>query len=185
MNAPLDPHTTVDLDTAFARLYSNLKRLSRALLRRYPAHPSLCALDLLHLTYVYLSRSKHSFNWANNRQFFADAASRMRNIVIDHLRGKCTLKRGGGLTRLPHDAIYDVEARRCLADLGMLQRPFDDLKENYPEWAEVVELKYLVGLTIPEIASILSIPQNVIERRWTAARAYLKWRRDIEVRNDT
>ena len=52
------------------------------------------------------------------------------------------------------------------------------LAEVYPEQAQVVEQRFLAGLTVAEVVLVLGIPKRTVERRWRMARAWL--RRELE-----
>jgi DNA-directed RNA polymerase specialized sigma24 family protein len=43
-----------------------------------------------------------------------------------------------------------------------------------PQGAKVVQMRYFVGMTVPEIADALSLAPRTVDRHWAFARAWLK-----------
>ena len=43
-----------------------------------------------------------------------------------------------------------------------------------PQAAEVVQMRYFVGMTVPEIAAALDVAPRTVDRHWAFARAWLK-----------
>jgi DNA-directed RNA polymerase specialized sigma24 family protein len=45
---------------------------------------------------------------------------------------------------------------------------------EYPQAAEVVQMRYFVGMTVPEIAAVLDLAPCMVDQHWAFARAWLK-----------
>jgi RNA polymerase sigma factor (TIGR02999 family) len=96
----------------------------------------------------------------------------MRRILVENARRKHRLRHGGGRKRLPlDDAHLSEEAAddRLLAVNEVLDR----LAQEEEKAAEVVKLRYFVGLTIKETADILGISVRTANRHWAYARAWM------------
>lgn len=159
-------------DKFFASLYAELRRRARGQLRRLPIADSLRPTDLVHEAYVRL-RMQDPSAWASRTHFLAVITTVMRNILIDTIRQKCTVKRGGGLMRVTltesgHVPVIRADDLRALADaLSKLERQHSDA-------ARLVLLKFLMGLSMGQIADIDGVSKRTIERRWQFARAWLQ-----------
>lgn len=105
------------------------------------------------------------------RYFFAAAAEAMRRILIEQARRKQADKRGGQVHRIDLDsglvAVYAPE------QFDELHEALEALSKHDTRKAELVRLRYFLGLSLPEIAEILAISQATAERDWAFARAWL------------
>lgn len=107
----------------------------------------------------------------DRQHFFHAAAEAMRHILIDRARRRQRLRHGGGEARLEfNDAIAAPEKDEVLLDLDAA---LNALAESSPERAEVVRLRFFVGLGEAQIAEILGISERSVQRQWSYARAWL------------
>ena len=114
----------------------------------------------------------------NDQEHFCAIASRtMRQILVDHARRRKSAKRGGGQADSPLDSFVSSVADSV--DLVELDMALEKLRQLDPREASVVELRFLVGLTVPEVAKALDVSVATVERDWAAARAWL--RRELPV----
>ena len=97
----------------------------------------------------------------------------MRRILIDRARTKATEKRGGGYARLDVNC-EDVAATIRPEEVLQLDEALEDLEKVDPEAAEVVRLRFFVGLTIAETATALDVSVRKVSRVWAFARAWLR-----------
>ena len=96
----------------------------------------------------------------------------MRRILIDNARRKRALRHGGGQERLD---VQEVEIATPSGEEQLLavHEALDELSAQDPLQAEVVKLRFFIGLTNKETAEILGVSEPTIERRWTFVRAWL------------
>jgi RNA polymerase sigma factor (TIGR02999 family) len=96
----------------------------------------------------------------------------MRRILVDAARAKSSLKRGGRFERVE---LFDVAlaADDLPADLLALDEALAELEALHPEKAQIVKLRYFVGLGLDETAAAAGISRATAERRWSYARAWL------------
>jgi RNA polymerase sigma factor (TIGR02999 family) len=107
--------------------------------------------------------------------FFKTAADAMRQILIDHARGKKRLKRGGGAQRDDRD-IGEVADNSDPADFDQilsLNEALSRLEQLDAQSAEVVKLRFFCGLSVEETAEALGISDRTVKREWQFARAWL------------
>jgi RNA polymerase sigma factor (TIGR02999 family) len=152
-------------------LYNELRNLARSLIAQYPPGQTLQPTALVHEAYLHLSKDLDS-GWNSRGHFFGAAAQAMRRILVDQARLKATIKRGGDQQRveLNEEALpFDVG----LVDILALDRALDDLKSVDERKVNVVLLRFLTGLSIPETAQALEISETTVERDWRFARAFL------------
>jgi RNA polymerase sigma factor (TIGR02999 family) len=158
-------------------VYAELRQLAAAHLRREPPGQTLQPTALVHEAYVRLLGGANPEVWQNRGQFFAAAAVAIRRILIEQARRKQRIKRGGGWRRQPvdEDSFVLPEPRE---DLLALDEALERLERMDPRAAELVQLLYFAGLTLPEAAEALEISPRTASRQWAFARAWL--RDDIE-----
>ncbi len=159
----------------FEAIYRELKQLAYSRLRSLPAGQTLHATVLVHEVYLRLIASdsgEDRFVWTNRRAFFAAASEAMRHIAIDHYRRRKSLKRGGHCTQIELDwgSLPDLEPT---LDLVAFTEIIDAFELVYPEKAELVKLRYFVGMTMPECACAMEISLSTAERYWRFSRAWL------------
>jgi RNA polymerase sigma factor (TIGR02999 family) len=152
-------------------IYDDLRRMARALLSRERAEHTLSATALVHEAYLKLIDQRR-VQWQNRAHFFGAAAAIMRRVLVDHARAKLADKRGGSAVKIAMDesvALVEGLAEDILDLDGALEAlaTFDDRK------AQVVQMKFFAGMTMPEIAAALALSDATVERDWTLARAWL------------
>jgi RNA polymerase sigma factor (TIGR02999 family) len=137
---------------------------------------TLQATALVHEAYLRLVGDERT-RWQNRRHFYAAAAEAMRRILIERARRRSRIRHGGGLTRIPfQDEEVSGPARdpRVLSLDAALRR----LEAMHPRKAEVVKLRYFIGLTIQETAETLGVSPATVKLDWSFSRAWLH--REIE-----
>ena len=153
-------------------VYEALRKLAAAKLAHEKPGQTLQATALVHEAYVRLAGENRHDPWRSRRQFFSAAAEAMRRILVENARHKKTQKRGGGLQRQDLE-LEQIEAHRPPDEILALHEALDALAEIDPTKAELVKLRYFVGLTIPEAAEILGVSASSVDRHWAYARAWL------------
>lgn len=91
----------------FAALYGELHRMAKRQLHRNAYGSTLGATSLLHEAYLDMSGRAPGF--PDQARFFAYTARAMRGLIIDHVRERRALKRGG---RVPSDRAQYRDRRR-------------------------------------------------------------------------
>ncbi len=161
-------------DELLPLIYDELKRLANALTGQ-AAGSTLNATALVHELYVRLSAQEGDGNEWNDRAHFLAVASRaMRNLLIDYARAKKRDKRGGGeWKRVTVDpASESVEVSNY--DLIDLSAALESLSAFDERVGRVVELRFLGGLTVEEVAAEVGVSDRQVRRDWRVGRAYLK-----------
>src|SRR5213594_2807057 len=110
---------------------------------------------LVHEAWLRLTGAE-SKTWDSRGHFFAAAAEAMRRILIERARAKSRLRRGGGGERIPLDHVTvasDDPPETVLA----IHEALEKLAARDPFKAEVVKMRYFVGLSQDEIARALGL----------------------------
>jgi RNA polymerase sigma factor (TIGR02999 family) len=170
-----DPHAAAQL---LPVAYNELRRLAAQRLAQEKPGQTLQATALVHEAYLRLVAGgdgsvRRQRNFADSRHFFAVAAEAMRRILIEQARCKGRQKRGGGLDRAALDEAQ-VAAPEPRHDLLALDEALDRLAAADAQAAELVKLRYFVGLSLAEAAEILNISPRSADRLWAYARAWLR-----------
>lgn len=152
-------------------VYDELRRLAASKMGRESPGQTLEATALVHEAYVKLVGNAPARSYGDRRHFFAAAATAMKRILIDRARAKQTTKRGGNLKR---EALPDVAEALPNDEVLALADALEKLKLEDPLKAELVELRYFVGLTGDEAAQTLGISPSSADRHWVFARAWLQ-----------
>lgn len=148
--------------------YDDIRRIARRIIARDGMSHVLQATELANDAIVRLiGLDRMEINGAGH--MLAMAARTMRRVIIDELRRKGAAKRQAptAVTRWPDEPYADV------LDIEDLNRAMEALELVSSEHAEVVELRFMLGLTVQEAALASGIPERTLKRRWQAARAWL------------
>jgi RNA polymerase sigma factor (TIGR02999 family) len=160
-------------DALFAAAYAELHRLAQGRLRHGGRNTLLDTTGLVHESYLRFARAGE-LRAEDRRAFFAYASRVMRSVVLNSVRDRIALKRGGA------DA-QPVAANGALASAvrGDEQTVVDvhealrDLEEADPRLAQVAEMRYFGGYSEKEIAETLEVTERTVQRDWEKARLIL------------
>ena len=152
------------------RLYGELRQLAAARLRRERPNHTLQPTELVNEAFLRLGPEELRFD--NRGHFFAAAARAMRRVLVEHARKRSAEKRGGLAARVTFEELLVPSADPGL-DVLDLDAAISALEAQDPRLARVVELRYFVGLSIPETAVAMETSPATVKRDWTYARAWL------------
>jgi RNA polymerase sigma factor (TIGR02999 family) len=152
-------------------VYEELRRLAAAKMAQQPPGQTLQATALVHEAWLRLTGGSCD-QWENRAHFFRAAAEAMRCILIDNARKKSRWKRGGKLERIQLDGL-DVAVETPPDTLLVVQEALDRLAAEDAAKAELVKLRFFVGMTNAETAQILGFSEPTSKRYWEFSRAWL------------
>jgi RNA polymerase sigma factor (TIGR02999 family) len=170
-------------DSLVRLVYAELRRQAQLVMRHEDEGHTLQPTALVHEAWLRLG-DQQDVRWESRTQFFAIAAQMMRRVLLDHARTRHALKRGGAAVQVslgdgsfcatasgvrpgqptPIDALDVIALDDALAKLAVLD----------PQKAQLVELRYFAGLSIPEAAEALGISTATVGREWAIARMWLR-----------
>ena len=154
-------------------VYDELRRLAAQKMTREAAGHTLQPTALVHEAWLRLGGSDAPA-FQNRAHFFGAAAEAMRRILIEHARRRLAAKRGAGVEAVDLDGL---EISSPVADddqLLAVNEALEKLSAVDPPKAELVKLRYFVGLNFEEAAAALGIAIPTAKQWWAYARAWLR-----------
>ena len=152
-------------------VYAELRRMARHHLRAERSDHTLQSTALVHEAYLRLA-GQDPPQWQNRAHFFAIAARLMRQILVDHARGRDAAKRGSGVCTLRLDETIDLP-QKVTMDVIDLDKALTELSELDGQQGRIVELRFFGGLTIEDTSEVLGVSPATVKRDWLVARAWL------------
>ena len=152
-------------------VYAELRRLAAHKMASENPGQTLQPTALVHEAWLKLGGEENR-QWRNRNHFFAAAAEAMRRILTDNAKRKLRVRHGGGQQRVGLDdcgTAADSEDDHILAVSEALEK----FAKCDPQRAELVKLRYFVGLSFAEAAEVLGISEPTAKRYWSFARAWL------------
>jgi RNA polymerase sigma factor (TIGR02999 family) len=158
-------------DELLPLVYDELRNLAaQRMSREAPGH-TLQPTALVHEAWLRLVRNE-SVRWNGRAHFFGAAAEAMRRILIEKARRKRAQRHGGGQAKLDLDEL-EIAAPEEEEEMLDLNDALEQFARFDPRKAELVKLRYFVGLTTQEAAEILGISVPTADRWWSYSRAWL------------
>jgi RNA polymerase sigma factor (TIGR02999 family) len=152
-------------------VYEELRKLAAQKLAHEAPGQTLQATALVHEAWLRMGGDAQP-EWENRRHFFAAAAEAMRRILIDNARRKQTIRHGGGVERVNLDAL-ELAASLDDEQLVALSEALEQFAVHDARKAELVKLRFFVGLTSEQAAKVLGVSEPTVKRDWAYARAWL------------
>lgn len=164
-----DPQAAANL---LPLVYEQLRTLAGRKMRQERPDQTLQATALVHEAYLRLVDTTKIQHWESRWQFFAAAAESMRRILVENARRRGRFKRRGDLNRVDLDKL-EVTVHDPPDELIALDEALNQLAQEHPQKAQLVNLRYFGGLTHKEAAQALGISTSTADRHWAYARAWL------------
>ncbi len=152
-------------------VYEELRKHARTRIAREPAGQTLQPTALVHEAWLRLVEAG-DHHWMNRAHFFGAAAEAMRRILIESARRKARLKRGGDMERVEFNEEL-LAATTPDEKILLIDEALEKLREQDPEKALIVVLKFFVGLTNQEVAASTGVTERTVERHWAYAKVWL------------
>lgn len=151
-------------------LYAELRVIARRHMRHERAGHTLEPTGLVNEVALRLL-GQEARHYEDRQHFLRAASLAMRRVLVDHARARHAAKRDGGV----RVTLVDVaeEASLGVVDMLALDMALTRLGEAEPRWAQVVEMRFLLGLEVSEVALALGVSEPTIKRDWRFARAWL------------
>ncbi len=176
MSDPASPESTPKrrAEEMLPSMYEELRKLAAQKMAGEQPGQTINATALVHEAYLRLARTEQDARWDNRGHFYIAAAEAMRRILIDRARRKRAERHGGGWQRTELDSIHVPAAPPDKSDeLLALDEALQELAAQDERKAQLVQLRYFVGLESQEAADVLGISKATADRDWAYARAWL------------
>ncbi|HXC99408.1 MAG TPA: sigma-70 family RNA polymerase sigma factor [Verrucomicrobiae bacterium] len=158
-------------DELLPLVYGELRKLAASKMAHESPNQTLQPTALVHEAWLRLTGNEN-VKWNGRAHFFGAAAEAMRRILIDNARRKSAARHGGNQQRLD---VNDIEIAAPAKDEELLA--INDALEEFAKMdkqkAELVKLRYFVGLKVEETAEVLGISVPTAMRWWNYSRAWL------------
>ena len=152
-------------------VYDELRRLAAAKMAHERPDQTLQPTALVHEAWLRLVGNEEQ-KWNGRAHFFGAAAEAMRRILIENARRKAAARHGGGQARLDINQI-DIATTAPDDELLAVSDALEKFAVHDSQMAELVKLRYFVGLTTEHAAEVLGISVRTGERWWSYSRAWL------------
>jgi len=153
-------------------LHSEFYEIARRLCGGQSFEKSLHATLLLNETFLRLLKTGVFADPKSRRFMFGVAGKTMRNVIADYFRNKRATKRNSGGQRLYLDQLLD-QLESSDFEFHELDAAMGELEVLAPRQAEIVNMRFFFGMTMPEISERLQISLSTVEADWRRARAWL------------
>ena len=153
-------------------VYRELRQIAGGYVRNARPDQTLRTTALVNEAYVRIFQGR-PYRWEGRKHFFCTMAQVMRRVLVDHARECHTHKRGGGWEKLPLEAALPLQAARP-DQIVALNEALDRLGRLSPRQAEVVEMRFFVGLTAEETAAMLNVSAETVKLDWKFAKVWLQ-----------
>lgn len=153
------------------RLYPELRSLAHSLMAREREGHTLQPTALVNEAWLRLV-DVDLVNLQGRAHFFGIAARCMRQVLVDHARGKAAEKRGGGWERVTLDAAM-IATEDPQIELIALDEALTRFEQLDPRASRVAEMRLFAGMTIEEIARELDVSPRTVDGDWATARMWI------------
>ena len=152
-------------------VYRALRQQAARQMAKENSNHTLQPTALVHEAYLRLVGGGDQ-QWENRRHFFSAAAEAMRRILVENARRKQRIRHGGEWQRVDLNGL-DVAVTANDDQLILVNEALAKLEEEDPESAELIKLRFFVGLPNVQAAKILNMSERTAKRNWAYARAWL------------
>jgi RNA polymerase sigma factor (TIGR02999 family) len=158
-------------DKLLPLVYEELRKLAAHRMANEAAGQTLQPTALVHEAWMRLVGTENP-RFENRAHFFGAAAEAMRRILIENARRKRAMRHGGGQRRVDLEQA-DIAAGSSDDQLLAVSEALDKLAAQSKLEAELVKLRYFVGMTLEEAATVLGVSPRTADNYWAHARAWL------------
>ncbi|MFN0127871.1 MAG: ECF-type sigma factor [Verrucomicrobiales bacterium] len=156
-----------------APVYVELRKVATLKMAGERAGHTLQPTALVHEAWLRLFQQDQR-HWKNRAHFFGAAAEVMRRVLVDRARRKNAIRHGGGVVAHEDISLVDLPIESNPDRLLRIHDVLDELAAEEPLRAEVVKLRFFVGMDNTEIALALSVSEKTVQRYWAYAKAWLQ-----------
>ena len=160
------------LDQLLPIVYADLRRLAAVYLHSRDA--TIQPTALVNEVYVRLT-AVSTVQWQNRNHFFSVVGKLIRRIQVDRYRANVADKRGGHQLRVTLDSAVAAGEMNCV-NLLDLDRALNELEKLNPRGAQLIDLRFFLGLSLEETAEVMETSPATLKRDWVTCRHWIKAR---------
>ena len=163
------------LDRLLPLVFDDLHRMARYFFHRESDTHTLQATALVSEIYFRLKGQKE-VEFESRTDFFNFAAELMRHFLVDYARKRNAEKRGSGISPVALEAAGFASllaATPTSVRLLDVHSALEKLEQIDPRQAQIVTLRFFLGLQVPEVAELLDISESTVKREWRTAKYWL------------
>ncbi len=175
LNSALDGRATT-AGAAWNAVYDEVHHMAAAAVARESPRTQLQPTLLVHEVFLRLNRH-HPDRWENRRHFFGAVARSMQQYLVDQARKRGAKRRGGDRRKISLSMMIGELANwetASTTDVQGLVDAMHQLEQDSPRAAEIAQLRYILGLTVTQVAGITGISDRTVKKDWAYARAWLR-----------
>ncbi len=157
----------------FELVYTELRQVAAQKMAGEAVGHTLQPTALVHEAWLRLGADAQP-HWQNRAHFFSAAAEAMRRILVDRARRKQALRRGSGAEHIDVNGEgFEIAGPADDEQLLRLNEVLDQFVAIEPQKAELVKLRYFVGLSVEQAALVLNVSEPTAKRWWAYSKAWL------------
>ena len=153
----------------FETLYPQIRKIAERQLRRERPDHTLQTTALVNEAYLRLTTDCNED--LDRCRLLALIARAMRQVLVDYARARGAQKRGASVRRIALQESHLVLYQNL--EVEMLHEALERLERLDPRQAQIVEMRFFGGMTVPEVAEVLGVSEKTVKRDWAMARAWL------------
>jgi RNA polymerase sigma factor (TIGR02999 family) len=158
-------------ESLFNAVYAELKLLARSNRRRWRGNSTMNTTALIHEVFIKLAGQELP-GFENRVHFYATASRAMRQVLVNYAQAQRAAKRGGDALHVTMDeSVLSLQA--SADELLMVHQLLSDLEQRHPRRCRIIEYRVFGGMTVEEVAEVLSVSTATVKREWRIATAEL------------
>ena len=158
-------------DELLPLVYEELRKLAAARMAHEAPGQTLQPTALVHEAWVRLVGEANP-QFDGRGHFFAAAAEAMRRILVERARRRQRIRHGGGQERVELEAV-DIPALADDEKVIQVNEALGELEAEDATEAQIVKMKFFMGMKAEEIAAALGVSEKTVQRHWAHAKAWL------------
>ncbi len=151
--------------------YPDLRRIAHARLFGAGHITLLQTADVVQEVYLRLAQAG-GLHTGDRARFLAYAARVVRSVIVDFVRERGALRRGGDVARITLDTRVEAQVLGEEQILG-IDAALEELRALDAPLAEIVEMRFFAGMSETEIAEATGVSERTVRRHWEKARRLL------------
>ncbi|MEM0984503.1 MAG: ECF-type sigma factor [Planctomycetota bacterium] len=154
-------------------VYDELRRRAHDAMRKLPPGQTIQPTALVHEAFANLV-TRESGPWQDESHFLAVATLAIKAAIVDRIRAKKRIKRGGERQRVPFEEDIPIQMPSVPDETVLkVDELLEQLRAEDARSADVVVYRFFMGMTDKQCAEVLGISERTVRREWTFARTWL------------